>query len=376
MKRLRISATLRVAIGLAFIATTVLLLSYSLGMIPDLDREKLRSRLAQCETIAISASVQARQDETYRMEQVLRAIAERSDDIESMAIRRQSGLLIAEIGDHKQHWDNAVAKRGSNTFVTVPVSASNTEPWGTIEIRFQELSRSGLASLNRHPCFLLFLAFPAAMVLITYFYLRKMLRQMDPSKAVPSRVRSALDTLTGGLLVLDDKRRIVLANRAFVTASGYQAKELHGTDVSTLPWISADPSAEKVDLDWLKSIRDGRPQPSVMLSLDGDPPKTLLVNCAPIQGDEGNYRGILASFEDVTQLKEKAGRVAIPAALAVANARSQATGGLSEDAVSALVNLGYRRAEAFGAVSRAAGELGGAVTVEALIKTGLKELAS
>jgi len=78
----------------------------------------------------------------------------------------------------------------------------------------------------------------------------------------------------------------------------------------------------------------------------------------------------------VTELKEKAGSVAIPIELAARASASGPVGGLSEDAISALVNLGYRRAEAFGAVSRAAGELGGAATVESLIKSGLKELAS
>lgn len=44
------------------------------------------------------------------------------------------------------------------------------------------------------------------------------------------------------------------------------------------------------------------------------------------------------------------------------------------DAVSALVNLGYGRAEAFGAVAGAVSTLGGDTSVEALIKAGLKEL--
>ncbi len=44
------------------------------------------------------------------------------------------------------------------------------------------------------------------------------------------------------------------------------------------------------------------------------------------------------------------------------------------DAVSALVNLGYGRAEAFGAVNAVASTLGDDVSVEALIKEGLKEL--
>lgn len=47
-----------------------------------------------------------------------------------------------------------------------------------------------------------------------------------------------------------------------------------------------------------------------------------------------------------------------------------------DDAVSALVNLGYRRSDAFGAVTGAARELGPEAEVETLIRAGLKELSS
>ena len=46
------------------------------------------------------------------------------------------------------------------------------------------------------------------------------------------------------------------------------------------------------------------------------------------------------------------------------------------DAVSALMNLGYGRAAAFGAVSHSAQELGDEITVENLIKAGLQELST
>jgi Holliday junction DNA helicase RuvA len=46
------------------------------------------------------------------------------------------------------------------------------------------------------------------------------------------------------------------------------------------------------------------------------------------------------------------------------------------DAISALVNLGYRRAEAMVAVDRAARKLGPAARIEALIPAGLKELGT
>jgi Holliday junction DNA helicase RuvA len=84
----------------------------------------------------------------------------------------------------------------------------------------------------------------------------------------------------------------------------------------------------------------------------------------------------------VSELKDKAGSIALgPAAAALGggsidDGTGTPGGGVSEDAVSALVNLGYRRAEAFGAVARAAGQLGGEASVEALIRVGLKELSS
>jgi Holliday junction DNA helicase RuvA len=50
-------------------------------------------------------------------------------------------------------------------------------------------------------------------------------------------------------------------------------------------------------------------------------------------------------------------------------------GGPAADAVSALINLGYARSDAHAAVTKAAATLGDAAPLEALIRTGLQELA-
>jgi len=80
----------------------------------------------------------------------------------------------------------------------------------------------------------------------------------------------------------------------------------------------------------------------------------------------------------VVELRDKLGAFAFktPALTATGAKPAGKTpgGNVMEDAVSALVNLGYPRMEAFGAVSRAAQAAGGSAPLGALIKTSLREL--
>lgn len=81
-----------------------------------------------------------------------------------------------------------------------------------------------------------------------------------------------------------------------------------------------------------------------------------------------------------TELKDKATQWgAIPgarAATAAAKVDAPASApSANEDAISALVNLGYKRMEAFGAIARVAARLGADAKIDALIREGLRELA-
>lgn len=79
----------------------------------------------------------------------------------------------------------------------------------------------------------------------------------------------------------------------------------------------------------------------------------------------------------VTELKDKAGRLALgPGAAAGAGAASTGLEASAEDALSALVNLGYGRSEALGAVVEASRRLGSQAPLAALIKEGLRELSA
>jgi Holliday junction DNA helicase RuvA len=77
----------------------------------------------------------------------------------------------------------------------------------------------------------------------------------------------------------------------------------------------------------------------------------------------------------VSELKDKVASGAFAPVAQVAAATGLPADAVN-DAISALVNLGYRRAEAMGAVDRAARKLGPSARIEALIPAGLKELGT
>ncbi len=80
----------------------------------------------------------------------------------------------------------------------------------------------------------------------------------------------------------------------------------------------------------------------------------------------------------VTELKDKVAHFALGVGGGGAKGAAVALsggGGLAEDALSALLHLGYRRMEAFAAVAAASAKLGGEARLDALIRASLAELS-
>lgn len=76
----------------------------------------------------------------------------------------------------------------------------------------------------------------------------------------------------------------------------------------------------------------------------------------------------------VGELKDRAGDLMLGVGAGSAATRPSPADGAAADAVSALVNLGYRRGDAYGVVARAVGELGADAGLDDLVRVGLKEL--
>ena len=142
--------------------------------------------------------------------------------------------------------------------------------------------------------------------------------------------------------------------------------------------------AEGVERDWFRAL----------LNIQGVGAKVALSILSVLAPDElaraiaaqdkaavarANGVGPKLAQRVVSEMKDKAGGIGLGAAAlqgdVAASAPANGADGPLNDAVSALVNLGYRRAEAYTAVAKVMQKQGAHVGLNELIVHGLKELA-
>ena len=301
-----LSAKSRIAMGQVGLLISLLLAASFFGLIPDQAKTAREGRSSLAEAIAANSSLLVTKDDIKRLEGILQLVVQRNDDLLSAALRTEAGFLVATVGPHKDLWRETDSKFSTDSHVQVPIWAGQTR-WGRVELRFSELKADGWRGIVQDPLMRI-LAFVSATSFIGfYFYLGKMLKQLDPSQAIPGRVRSALDTMAEGLLVLDNKEQIVLANRAFAGMLQDDPDALLGRRVGEFPWSDADGAALEAETrPWHLALVSGEAQKNrrVRLTLPDNRRLTFLINCSPVLGSGGKYAGVLVSFDDVTQLEE------------------------------------------------------------------------
>ena len=252
-----LTAKFHIALGQAFIVVSLLLSAQFIGLVPDRVGAIRESRAALAEAIAVNSSAFITQKDIVRLKADLELIVARNGDIQSAALKYKNGQSIVLIGNHDQYWQTESDEYSSESQLLIPIWSGKNK-WGSIELKFDQLSENGWRGIIFSTEVKLILFIAILSFISFYFYLSKMLRQLDPSQAVPGRVRSALDTLTEGLLVIDPNEYIVLANEAFANVAGRTAEELVGRNASTLKWSTKDKIAEKTaNFPWLEALKEG-----------------------------------------------------------------------------------------------------------------------
>lgn len=221
----RLPTRLHITVGLCSVLTSVLLIAVLLGFVPDRQGAVIQGQIALSEALASSSSTLLGRNQLGDTQQILEFAVERNPSLLAVELQRLASESVRQFG---------VPDQGAPSIV-IPVYRLS-QRWG--ELRFFFDDGRNVSSLSKMHgsiaglvLFITLLGFP-----VFHFYLGRMLKELNPSTAVPSRVRSALDTIAEALIVIDQQGDIVLANAAFAELTGRAAQSLIGVPARTLPW--------------------------------------------------------------------------------------------------------------------------------------------
>jgi diguanylate cyclase (GGDEF)-like protein/PAS domain S-box-containing protein len=297
-------ASLRLAVGLVCIGISTILGGQWLGLIPDPDRMTLRARADRCELVSVAAGVMLQRMEWTPLESSLQTVAQRDSELLSIGLRRADGTLRIDTGHHDYYWQEAGSFPDRFHTLHVPLTV-NGESWGQLEFLFEPVSGSGWSAVLHHPLMRLIAFFSLVGLIVYTAIVARVVGSMDGGQVVPDRVRQALDTLAEGLLVLDERERIVLANKSFADTIHRRQEDLLGRMASNLGWLSSR-VAQKEDYPWNRSIIDCKPitDQHLRYQLPDGTQRVFSINAAPIITTGNRHRGVLVTFRDVTHIEE------------------------------------------------------------------------
>lgn len=297
---------MRISFALVLLTACLILTAELLGFTPDESKFLLDSRKQVSEALAIQFSIFAPNQDIKSIQKMLGNVVKRNPEIESAGIRLKNGQLILQIGDHANVWGDYVKGKSSSTHIVVPI-LQNGEPWGDIELKFLTLRGESATdffqqSIFKMGSFILTIGF-----FVYLAFMLRTLRLLDPSSVIPERVNAAFDTLTEGIIVLDDREQIVLANKSFTDKLSLPPSSLLGKKLSTLEWKTADADLSEYAFPWHKVLKSGKSYIGTQLKLASSDDKIFkfVINSSPIQGSRSETQGVLITLDDITELEER-----------------------------------------------------------------------
>jgi diguanylate cyclase (GGDEF)-like protein/PAS domain S-box-containing protein len=294
----------RLSFGLTVLMVSLILLLSMANVIPDPQKatDALRHRLSEQLGTQVAHTLQ--RGDSAELHTLLAAQRNHSSDIQSLAIRRVDGTLVTQVGAHDLHWRVPRDGKFDADNIRVPLLADK-QAWGSLELNFHP-SRPGttITAWLYDPLVMVVLLFGGAAFAVSYLFLRRALFYLDPTSAVPERVRRAFDSLREGILILDRSGRIMLTNAAFKRLHPSATEGLVGRDITQQKWLLAGLKHESASEPWSKVMADGKEIEGMLLDVaqpNGDMLHTV-VNMSPVQAPNGSVRGCLISIDNVSEL--------------------------------------------------------------------------
>jgi diguanylate cyclase (GGDEF)-like protein/PAS domain S-box-containing protein len=300
-----ISPAIRVSMGLVLLTISILLIGDMFGLIPRHQDAVIKSREKIADSLAVQISAAAQANQLTTLQATLDGVVKRNEEILSAALRRVNGRVLAQTSQHRRHWLNSLDE-STSTHIKVTL-LKDKSPWGQFELVFSPPGAISTSSLIDSPLIKLLL-FAAVSGFFGYFlFIKKSLREMDPSKVVPAHVKATLDSLAEGVIILDENERIVLTNATFAERLDMESGALIGKKASSLNWKAVKSTDGPQNYPWFAAVTQKENQTGIPMTFETKQGEQLafMVNSSPIFDGKNNVRGAMATFDDVTQLEKK-----------------------------------------------------------------------
>jgi diguanylate cyclase (GGDEF)-like protein len=311
LRAAKLSPIARLAVGLvSLVVCLLLMLDFALNLFPDRAQQAKTTRLAITESLGAQLALVLPAKNVDLARQVIQASLQRYPDVLSVAVRIGTGDKAANWmvqGAHDEHWKIGSAQRSTINNIRLPVMDGAAQ-WGDLEVSFKAITPTHWFGWFGEPVVLGLLGLGVFGGIGFYLYLRRALQFLDPTAAVPERVRAAFDTLSDGLIVIDAKGLCVLANQTMRDWLPPQVGSLTGKPIGSLNWLTKELDADAASHPWSVAMRENRVVGIDAVRIDvpgvqiGSPTRTVTLKANPISDNRGNLRGCIITFDDITQV--------------------------------------------------------------------------
>ena len=300
-----IKSTTRMALSIGIGCATLVWICASLGLVPNPKVAMAEKRILTTRGLAINAASYAENKGQKNLKTVFQRAVQTNDSLKSIGIKRKnSHQYVLTYGAHGSEWKSG-EENDAEKQIAVDI-LSNGRKWGVLQVSFHPFERFGGRWGLGFPLGPILFVFAGA-TLFAWLILGRSLKYLNPSKVVPNRVRSALDTLTEGLVLIDKSGEIAHANAAFLEISKVDEKDILGKKLCEFGWIHNNTEFDDPCMPWQLCLESESRITGQFLNLDNGAKEVrkFAVNATPIFNGEDTVRGALISFDDVTALESK-----------------------------------------------------------------------
>ncbi len=296
----RLKITYKMAIILATMSFGPMLAGGISGMIPFESNQTQRDRQDISRQLAASSSTFLSNKDNNGLQKSCRAALIQVADLKSLSIIRYDGMVLYASPDHNRHWTLSPDQPSNLNQVRIPLDRGN-KTFAELEIAFDPISQSYGPALIKWSILLL-VGFALNFGSFSFF-LSRSLSVLDPKSAVPKRVRNTLDTIVGGVVILDSAGKMLLVNDSFSKSVDRRTDDLLGQCLSQLPWRRET----NEEWPWDFALREHAQKTAVKVHLKVGLGKELsfVVNATPVLDGDERVSGALISFEDITVMESQ-----------------------------------------------------------------------